>query len=100
VDRKRIKKLGTFPMNGNDAYAILEIVFDWMEKHVDTPSPDPEELQAELKEAGYSFEPPEMSTATKVIKILEESGHSLSQAAVVVRSLSAAGVTFVLPEEE
>lgn len=100
MDRKRIKKLGTDPMNGNDAYAILGIVFDWMEKHVDTPSPDPEELQAELKEAGYSFKPPEMSTTSKVIKILEESGHSLSQAGIVVRSLTAAGVTFNLPEEE
>ena len=52
MDRKRIKKLGSSPLNGNDAYAILGIVFDWIERQ-NGPIHSHEELEEELRQAGY-----------------------------------------------
>jgi len=39
-------------MNGNDAYAVLGIVFDWMEEQND-PMGDVDMLLARLRQAGY-----------------------------------------------
>jgi hypothetical protein len=55
MDRERIKSLGSDPLNGNDAYAVLGIVFDWIENQ-NGPLPSHEELEEELRKAGYSFE--------------------------------------------
>lgn len=63
MNRDRIKSLGSEPINGNDAYAILGIVFDWIEgKKNGAFSPliqtmaSPDELEELLREAGYYFE--------------------------------------------
>jgi hypothetical protein len=32
MDRERIKHQGPQPLNGNDAYTVLGIVFDWLEE--------------------------------------------------------------------
>lgn len=52
VTKKQIKHQGSEPMNGNDAYTVLEIVFDWMEEQ-NGPLPDHEELLDRLRRAGY-----------------------------------------------
>ena len=39
-------------MNGNDAYAVLGIVFDWMEEQ-NGPLGDQDMLLARLRQAGY-----------------------------------------------
>jgi hypothetical protein len=56
--------LGSSPLNGNDAYAVLGIVFDWIEtKESEALAPliepavaSPEELLDELRAAGYYLE--------------------------------------------
>ena len=61
MDRERIKEhiLGSQPLNGNDAYAVLGIVFDWMEKNTVSSElglythGSVEELQEDPREAGY-----------------------------------------------
>lgn len=53
MERERIKSLGSSPLNGNDAYAILGIVFDWIE------GDEPASLEEKLKEAGYYKTPKE-----------------------------------------
>lgn len=50
MNRERIHHSGSQPMNGNDAYAVLGIVFDWMEEKT---SPTPEDLLHQLRQAGY-----------------------------------------------
>lgn len=44
-------QMGTQPLNGNDARALLGIVWGWIERS--EPGVDPGELEQELREAGY-----------------------------------------------
>lgn len=59
MERERIHHMGSQPLNGNNAYSILGIVFDWIEKvEGDTPIMEPymgnvHELLDELRQAGY-----------------------------------------------
>jgi hypothetical protein len=61
MNRERIKHQGTEPLNGNDAYAVLGIVFDWIEEaESDRVSPllepavgDSAELLDRLRKSGY-----------------------------------------------
>lgn len=61
MERERIKRMGSQPMNGNDAFAVLGIVFDWIEE-TETGTPllepvtgNPDELRELLQQAGYFF---------------------------------------------
>lgn len=59
MERERIHHQGSEPLNGNDAYAVLGIVFDWIEGvESDTPFLEPDmgnvhQLLDELRRAGY-----------------------------------------------
>lgn len=59
MNRDRIKSQGTDPLNGNDCYAVLGIVFDWIEEKeneayaFDRPEGYVEELLDLLRNAGY-----------------------------------------------
>lgn len=44
-------QMGTQPLNGNDARALLGIVWGWLERS--EPGADPGDLERELREAGY-----------------------------------------------
>lgn len=61
MERERIKRMGSQPMNGNDAFAVLGIVFDWIEEtELKTPLLEPntgntDELRELLQQAGYFF---------------------------------------------
>lgn len=56
-------QMGNHPLNGNDAVAILNIVFGWIEESPDEyPCYASEELQARLENAGYGK--PELEEAT------------------------------------
>lgn len=63
MDRERITRMGSQPMNGDDAFAVLGIVFDWAEEKFQTSmpqlsgSPDvcPQELVERLNAAGYFY---------------------------------------------
>lgn len=93
MERRRIKKMGTDPMNGNDAYAILGVVGDWIEGHHDTPSPDPGELQAELEAVGYYFLKDGPVERQKAIEALVETGmYNTETAEMVVTTLRNAGI--------
>ena len=52
MERERIHHMGTEPLNGNDAYAVLGTVFDWIEEQEITPS-DSNELLDRLRRIGY-----------------------------------------------
>ena len=59
MDRERIHHRGSQPLNGNDAYTVLGIVFDWIEEvEQGTPLLEPnmgnsDKLLDELHQAGY-----------------------------------------------
>ncbi|QJD49792.1 hypothetical protein SEA_CLUBPENGUIN_68 [Streptomyces phage ClubPenguin] len=59
MERERIHHQGTQPLNGNDAYSVLGIVFDWIEEvEKGTPLLEPDmgnvhQLLDELRRAGY-----------------------------------------------
>lgn len=58
MDRERIHHMGSQPLNGNDAYSVLGIVFDWIEESkAGSPLLEPlgntHELLDELRRAGY-----------------------------------------------
>ena len=101
MERKRIKKLGTDPMNGNDAYMILGVVFDWIVGHHNTPSPDPEELQAQLANLGYYFLKNGPVETQKAIETLVETGmYDVQSAENIIKALHVAGIGFTVPNEE
>lgn len=52
MERERIHHQGSQPLNGNDAYTVLGIVFDWMEDQ-NGPLADQDMLLARLRQAGY-----------------------------------------------
>lgn len=56
MDREWIKSLGSQPLNGNDAYAALEVVFEWLEETKHWVGTQPSELENKLREAGYYYE--------------------------------------------
>ena len=61
MNRERIHKQGSDPLNGNDAFAVLGIVFDWIEEKenkalaplIEPVLAPPDELLDLLREAGY-----------------------------------------------
>ena len=53
MERERIRHIGTQPLNGNDAYAVLGTVFDWIENNEDAPGDLPSKLLDELRQLGY-----------------------------------------------
>jgi len=52
MERERIHHMGAQPLNGNDAYAVLGTVFDWIEEQETDPS-DFSELLDRLRRIGY-----------------------------------------------
>jgi hypothetical protein len=59
MDREQIHHMGSQPLNGNDAYAVLGIVFDWVQEvEQTTPLLEPnmgnsDKLLDDLRRAGY-----------------------------------------------
>jgi hypothetical protein len=59
LERDRIHHQGTQPLNGNDAYSVLGIVFDWIEESeagtplLEAPTGNVHKLLDELRRAGY-----------------------------------------------
>lgn len=53
MNRERIHHLGSQPLNGNDAYSVLGIIFDWIEEQPEG-DPDAAEVLERLRKAGYS----------------------------------------------
>lgn len=52
MERERIHHLGTQPLNGNDCYAVLGEVFDWIEEQVGSETGS-HELLDRLRHIGY-----------------------------------------------
>lgn len=53
MNRERIKKLGTNPPNGNDAYAILGTIFDWIEENENREPLIAAEILGLLRDLGF-----------------------------------------------
>lgn len=53
MKRERIHYMGSQPLNGNDAYAILGTLFDWIEELESQGNPLPKDLLDRLRQLGY-----------------------------------------------
>lgn len=62
MNPERIRKMGSIPLNGNDAVAILGVVFDWIEgaglktAFLEPNMGNADELRENLQHAGYFLE--------------------------------------------